>query len=105
MDMSIEEIVGKADKINPDEFLAKHPEQVQEKSQKDIFFIWMVLMFIAVFAAHFVIATIGGSPTGFVTVAGSATDSGTMLLGSLMVTFITVLIVGIVHVGITKRDR
>lgn len=90
--------------INQDTFVKHHLEQVQSRSQKDIFFIWMLLVFISVIAANFVLNLTGGSPTGFVTATGGDPGNTTLLLGSIMVLFVVVLITGLIYSGITQKD-
>ncbi|MBN2052400.1 hypothetical protein JW756_02770 [Candidatus Woesearchaeota archaeon] len=91
--------------INEEEFLRHHRHQVDSKSQKDVFFIWLVIIFISVIAANFLLNFIGGSPTGFVTASQDPSANATLILGSMMVVFVVVLIIGIAYVGITKKDH
>jgi len=98
MALSLEHIIDEA------EFVRHHQAQVQSRSQKDVFFIWLLIVFISVIAAHFVLNFTGGSPTGFVTASESPVDNAVLLLGAMMVTFVVVLIVGLVYSGITKKD-
>jgi hypothetical protein len=91
--------------VNEEEFLKHHSEQVQSKSQKDVFFIWLLVIFISVIAAHFVINLAGSTPTGFVTATEDATQNITILFDALMVVFIVVLIVAIIYMGITQKDK
>ena len=86
------------------EFEKHHKKQVESKSQKDIFFIWMLIVFISVIAAHFVLNIAGGNPTGFVTAADNPATNTTILLGSIFIVFVTVLITAIIHINITKKD-
>ncbi len=90
--------------INEVELKKHHSHQIQIRSQKDIFFIWMLLMFISVIAAHFVLNFIPGSPTGFVTAAESPGTNTTILLGAIMVVCITILITALIYTGVTKKD-
>ena len=86
------------------DFKRNHLEQTHHRSQRDVFFIWMLIMFISVLGAHFMLNFMGGSPTGFVTAAESPTDNAILLLGAFLVLFVVIMIVGLIHIGITKRD-
>lgn len=90
--------------VDQDKFDEHHKKQVHHRSQKDIFFIWLLLIFISVITAHFVLNFLGVSPTGYVTAAQSTADNTILLLGSMFVVFIVILIVGLVHVGVSQRD-
>lgn len=85
-------------------FLKHHTAFRESKSQKDVFFIWMLIMFISVVAAHFILNFTGGSPTGFVTAAQSTIANTSLFLGALLVVFVVILIIAIIHIGITKKD-
>jgi len=91
--------------IDEHEFLRYHRHQVESKSQKDVFFIWLLIVFISVIAAHFILNFTGGSPTGFVTADQNPAENLTLLLESFMMVFVVVLIVGLAYVGITKKDK
>ena len=91
--------------VDEAEFIKHHEKQVESKSQKDIFFIWMLIVFISVIAAHFVLNLTGSSPTGFVTASESTTANTTILLGALLVVFVIILITGLIHIGITQKDH
>jgi uncharacterized membrane protein YhaH (DUF805 family) len=91
--------------VNESEFARNHSLQIHSRAQKDIFFIWILIMLISVISAHFILNLAGGSPTGFVTAAENAEDNLAMLLGALMVFFIVVLITALVYTGVTKNDR
>lgn len=91
--------------IDEQEFMRKHYHQIRHRSQKDIFFIWMVIVFISVIAAHLVLNLTGGSPTGFVTAEEDSSSNMLILLGSLFVAFISCLITAIVYIGISKNDH
>ena len=91
--------------VDEAEFIKHHEKQVESKSQKDIFFIWMLIVFISVIAAHFVLNLTGSSPTGFVTAAESTTTNPSILLGALLVVFVIILITGLIHSGVTQKDR
>ena len=91
--------------IDEHEFLRHHSQQVEHRSQKDVFFIWLLIVFISVIAAHFILNFTGSSPTGFVTADQNPTDNLTLLLESFMVVFVVTLIVGLVYVGVTQKDR
>jgi hypothetical protein len=90
--------------IDEHEFIQNHQHQVDRRSQKDVFFIWLVIVFLSVIAAHFVLNITGSSPTGFVTAAQDFNSNAFLLLGALMVSFVVILIVGLVYTGITKKD-
>ena len=90
--------------ISENDFVKHHLEQVQSGSQKDIFFIWMLLVFISVIAANFVLNLTGSTPTAFVTVSGANSGNTSLFLGSIMVLFVVVLITGLVYCGITQKD-
>jgi hypothetical protein len=87
------------------EFLKKHYKQVRPGAQKDVFFIWMLIVFISVIAAHFLLNLTGGSPTGFITASESSGSNLVILLGALFVAFISCLVAGLVYVGIGKNDH
>lgn len=91
--------------INEEKFLENHKKQVQSKSQKDIFFIWILIIFISVIAAHFILNFTGSSLTGFVTAAQDTTTNMTILIGALLVVFIIILITALIHMEITKKDH
>lgn len=90
--------------FDENKFFRHHGKQVQSKSQKDVFFIWMLIMFISVLAAHFILNFTGSSPTGFVTAAESVTGNTTLFLGALLVVFVVIMIIAVIHFGLTKRD-
>jgi len=79
-------------------------KKTQGRAQKDIFFIWLLIILISVIAAHFVLNIAGGSPTGFVTASENPDANVSLLLGSLQVVFICVLITAVVYIGITQKD-
>jgi len=91
--------------IDQHEFVKHHQEQVEHRSQKDVFFIWMMIVLLSVIAAHFILNfTPSSSPTGFVTADQDPVSNISFLLGAMMVTFVTILIIGLVYVGITRKD-
>lgn len=90
--------------VKDSDFVKHHQEQVQHRSQKDVFFIWMIIIFISVLAAHFVLNFTGGLPTGFVTAAEDPANNAILLLGAFLVVFIAVMITGLVYVGVTQKD-
>jgi len=94
----------KKDLVDETKFAQHHAKQVESRSQKDIFFIWMLIILISVIAAHFVLNFTGSSPTGFVTAAKSPSDNTVILFGALLVVFVVVLITGIIYIGITQND-
>ena len=91
--------------VDESEFLRHHLEQVQSRSQKDIFFIWMLIVFISVIAAHFVLNFTGSSPTGFVTATQNPAENITLLFDAMMVVFVGVLITALIYMGIGKKDH
>jgi hypothetical protein len=91
--------------IDDEEFKRHHSKQVHHRSQKDIFFIWMLIVFISVIAANFILGLASGSPTGFVTAETSTTTDATIILGSMMLVFVMTLMVALVYTGITKKDH
>ena len=91
--------------VSEEEFMRDHTEQIHKRSQKDIFMIWMLIVFISVIAAHFMLNITGGSPTGFVTANESFDANITILLGALFVAFVATLVAGLVYTGITQKDR
>ena len=90
--------------VDEKEFIKHHQAQVESRSQKDVFFIWMLIIFISVIAAHLVLNFTGSSPTGFVTAATNPTDNSVLLFGALLVVFIVILITALIYIGITKND-
>jgi hypothetical protein len=86
-------------------FKRSYKEQEQSGSQKDIFLIWMLIMFISVIAAHLVLNLTAGSPTGFVTAIQNPEENITILLEAFMAVFIVVLITALIYTGITKKDE
>jgi len=91
--------------VDEEEFLKNHQNQIRKQSQKDVFFIWMLIIFISVIAAHFVLNITGGTPTGFVTANESFDTNLIILLGALFVAFVVVLVAGLVYSGVTQRDH
>jgi hypothetical protein len=91
--------------VDESEFFRLHSEQVQSRSQKDIFFVWLLIVFISVIAAHFVLNFTGSSPTGFVTASQNPGANITLLFDSFMVVFIVVLITALIYMGIGKKDH
>ncbi|MBU1198767.1 MAG: hypothetical protein KKF46_06410 [Nanoarchaeota archaeon] len=90
--------------VDKDKFLKHHSEQVGHRSQKDVFFIWTLIILISVIAAHFILNFSGSSPTGFITAAESTTGNISILLGAMLVVFVGILITALTYVGITKKD-
>jgi len=90
--------------VDEEKFIEHHEKQVQSKSQRDIFFIWMIIIFISVIAAHFVLNFTGGSPTGFVTATESPTANINLLMGALLVVLIGIMITGLIYTGVTQND-
>jgi len=90
--------------IDEAQFERSYKEQNTSRSQRDVFFIWLVLMFIAVFAAHLVLNFSGATVTGFVTATADPTANVSVLLYSLFAVFIVVLITALIYTGITQKD-
>ncbi len=82
-----------------------HRTQIENPNHKDIFFIWLLLVFISVFSAYTILGLTTGSPTGLVTAGDDISFNGPIMLGSLLFVFINILIVGLVHIGISGRDH
>ncbi|MBN2459516.1 hypothetical protein JXB28_04500 [Candidatus Woesearchaeota archaeon] len=91
--------------VDMKEFLKSHDKNVRPGAQKDVFFIWMIIVFISVIAAHFVMNIAGGTPTGFITASESSGSNLVILLGALFVAFISCLVTGLVYIGIGKNDH
>ena len=91
--------------INEFMFKKHHAKQIESRSQRDIFFIWMILIFISVIAAHFVLNFTASSPTGFITAAQNPDANTTLLFAAFLVVFIVILITGLVYTGITQKDH
>jgi hypothetical protein len=91
--------------VDEERFNMNHAEQISPRSQKDVFFIWLLIIFISVIAAHFVLNVSNASMTGFVTAAQDPSENITLLLDAFMVVFVVILIVGLVYSGITKKDH
>jgi len=91
--------------VDEKKFFSDHKLQIHHRSQKDIFFIWMLIMFISVISAYFVLNLGSNSPTGFVTASENATENLTLLLSAFMVVFVVVLITALIYTGITKKDH
>jgi uncharacterized membrane protein YhaH (DUF805 family) len=90
--------------VDEEKFFEDHRLQIHDRAQKDIFFIWMLVMFISVLGAYFVL-NLGASPTGFVTANQDMTGNMTLLLGAFMLLFIVVLITALIYFGITQKDH
>lgn len=90
--------------VNEEEFNKHHEEQVDKKSQKNIFFIWLLIIVISVLAAHLVLNFAPGSPTGFVTAAQSPETNIIILFSAFLVVSVGVLITAVIHKGITRKD-
>ncbi|MFH0869966.1 MAG: hypothetical protein V1866_02830 [archaeon] len=90
--------------IDEAQFERSYKEQNTTRSQKDVFFIWLVLMFMAVFAAHLVLNFSGTTVTGFVTATAGPAGNATTLLYSLFAVFIVVLVTALIYTGITQKD-
>jgi hypothetical protein len=82
-----------------------HKEQQQKGSQKDIFFVWMVLMTIAVIGSNFLLEVGTGSPTGMVVASLGEEIQLNILLGSIMILLIAVLIGIISYKFATKKNK
>ena len=91
--------------VDEEKFHADHKSLIHHRAQKDIFFIWMLVMFISVLGAYFMLNLGTGSPTGFVTANQDMTGNMTLLLGAFMLLFIVVLITALMYFGITQKDH
>ena len=91
--------------VDEKKFFMNHKEQVQHRAQKAIFFIWMLIMFLSVISAYFVLNMGVGSPTGFVTASQDPEANLTLLLSAFMVVFVVVLITALIYNGITQKDH
>jgi uncharacterized membrane protein YhaH (DUF805 family) len=91
--------------VDEKKFFESHRLQIHDRAQKDIFFIWMLVMFISVLGAYFMLNLGTGSPTGFVTASQDITGNMTLLLGAFMLLFIVVLITALIYFGITQKDH
>jgi uncharacterized membrane protein YidH (DUF202 family) len=91
--------------VDEEKFNMHHAEQISPRSQKDVFFIWLLIIFISVIAAHFVLNMTDAFMTGFVTAAENPSENIILLLDAFMVVFVVVLMVGLMYNGITKKDH
>jgi uncharacterized membrane protein YhaH (DUF805 family) len=91
--------------VDEKKFFTDHKKQVHHRAQKDIFFIWLLVMFISVISAYFVLNMGAGSPTGFVTANEDPEANLTLLLSAFMVLFVVVLITALIYIGITQKDH
>lgn len=92
--------------VDDAEFERNYKQQVSPRSQQDIFFIWLVLVMISVIGSHFVLNLSGASGiTGYVVASGGTEGNFLLLISSLFVAFIVVLVVGLVHHGVTQKDK
>jgi len=91
--------------VDEKKFFANHKLQVHHRSQKDIFFIWLLVMFISVIGSFFVLNLGTGMPTGFVTASENSQENITLLLDAFMVVFVVVLITALMYFGITQKDH
>ena len=90
--------------VNDAEFKKHHRRQIQIRSQKDVFFVWMLIVFISVIAAHFVLNFTGSTPTGFVTATQDPASNATLFLGAMLTVFIVIMIIALIHIGVTRVD-
>ncbi len=92
--------------VDDAEFEKNYKQQVSPRSQQDIFFIWLVLVMISVLGAHFFVGLSGAEGiTGYVVSSGGTEGNFMLLFASMFVTFIMVLVVGLVHHGVTQKDK
>jgi hypothetical protein len=91
--------------VDEKKFFSDHKKQVHHRAQKDIFFIWLLVMFISFISAYFVLNLGAGSPTGFVTASEDPEANLTLLLCAFMVFFVGILITALIYNGITKKDH
>ena len=91
--------------IRFDEFEKRHNEQVEARSQKDVFMIWAILMFLAVIAAHFLLhMTL--SPTGYILATPEAQlEEISSLLAALGIFGFATIVGGAAYIGITNRVK
>jgi hypothetical protein len=90
--------------VDDAQFEKHHSQQQEGRGQKDIFFVWILLVLISVIGSHFLLNFSGGSPTGYVTATQDAGENMTIGLYAMFVVFIVVLIVGLIYVGATHKD-
>jgi uncharacterized membrane protein YhaH (DUF805 family) len=90
--------------INEEEFEKHHSKTKTARSQRDIFFVWTLLMTIAVIGSHFALNLSSPSVTGFVTATEDVTGSFTIMLYAVFALFVTILITAIIYTGITQKD-
>lgn len=91
--------------VDEKKFHSDHKSLIHHRAQKDIFFIWLLVMFIAVISAYFVLNLAGSSPTGFVTANEDPAESLVLLLSAFMLLFVVILITALIYFGITKKDH
>ena len=88
-----------------EEFARRHNEQLESKSHKDVFMVWLAIMFISVIASHFIMH-VTASPTGYVLANPQASvDEITSLLGSIGIFCVAALIGGAGYLGISKHVK
>jgi hypothetical protein len=89
--------------VKEEEFNAHHSVQVERRGERDVFFVWLVLMFVSVVSAHFILNFTPGTPTGYVTAAESPVENLTMLVDSFFVLFVALFVGLLGHLGISKN--
>ncbi len=87
------------------EFERRHNEQVERRGTKDVFSIWVALLFIAVIGSHLLLNMAPGSPTGYVTASESPIDNLYALVDAFSVLFVAVLVGGLAYLGISRHDK
>ena len=91
--------------VNESEFNRRHNEQGKPRKDREIFSIWVALVFIAVIGAHFMLNVAPSTPTGYVTAVQDAPDNLGLLVYSFSVLGIEVLVGGLAYFGITRHVK
>jgi uncharacterized membrane protein YhaH (DUF805 family) len=99
MARTLDHIVDDAD------FEKNYKNQESPRGQRDIFFIWIVLVLISVVGAHFILNLAGGGITGYVTAKEDPVGNVTIMLQAIFVLFIAVLVVALVYFGVSQKDK
>jgi hypothetical protein len=89
--------------VDEAEFEKNYKSQASPRAQKDVFFIWMVLMVLSVVGAHFMLNVSGSSMTGYVTATQDPVENVTIMLDSMFVLFITILVGALIFIGVNQR--
>jgi hypothetical protein len=88
--------------VSEEEFLRRYNQRIERRGSKDVLFIWIVLMFISVVAAHFALNVAVPSTTGYVTAGTDAVENINILMDSFFVLFIAVFVGLLAYIGISK---